>query len=63
MVFTKWGQISSLDKKEGLGKVTLRKLPTNNAQSNNKSLITSFMLRHAFDSCFPFPLICASLND
>ena len=50
MVFTKWGQISSLDKKVGLGKVTLRKLPTNNVQSNNKSLITSFMLRHAFDS-------------
>ena len=63
MVFTKWGQISSLDKIEGLGKVTLRKLPTNNAQSNNKSLITSFMLRHAFDSCSPFPLICARLND
>ena len=48
MVFTKWGQISSLDKKEGLGKVTLRKLPTNRAQSNNKSLVTSFMLHHAF---------------
>ena len=56
MVFTKWGQISSLDKKVGLGKVTLRKLPTNNTQSNNKSLITSFLLRHAFDSCSPFPI-------
>ena len=48
MVFTKWDQISSFDKIEGLGKVTLRILPTNNAQSNNKSLVTSFMLRHTF---------------
>ena len=60
---TKWGQIISLGKIEGLGKVTLRKLPTNNAQSNNKSLITSFLLRHAIDSCFLFPLICAHLSD
>ena len=60
---TKWGQIISLGKIEGLGKVTLRKLPTNNAQSNNKSLTTSFLLRHAIDSCFLFPLICAHLSD
>ena len=54
MVFTKWGQISSLDKIEGLGKVTLRKLPTNNTQSNNKSLVTSFMLHHTSHWLFVF---------
>ena len=41
MFYTKWGQRSSLDKIEGLGKTTLRILPTYNAQSNNKLLVTS----------------------
>lgn len=41
MFYTKWGQRFSLDKIEGLGKTTLRILPTYNAQSNNKLLVTS----------------------
>ena len=40
MFYTKWGQRFSLDKIEGLGKTTLRILPTYNAQSNNKLLVT-----------------------